>query len=209
MQGRSFSGYAWNPSYKEPAPHASKAESKTSTGQYARQSQRAQEEEARTEQRYKDYNYQQEQSQKTRDHYESWQKSKLYSNLGDGMNSVVKSHLSSLGMPMKQPSIQEVKEAYRIVAMKYHPDRLPLNDPSRKNSELKFGQVNIFIYMYMYIYVCINIYIDIFLYIFVYVYICIYIHIYTCIYMYIYTYLYIHIYTYVYIYIHTYVYVYI
>jgi hypothetical protein len=146
MQNRKFSG--WNPSYKQaeqPTQHSSKAESETSTtaGQYARNSQRVKEEEARTEQRYKDYNYQQEQSQKTRDHYESWQKSKMYSNAGDGMNSMMKAHLTSLGMPMKQPSIQEIKEAYRIVALKYHPDRIPLNDPStnRKFSELKFGQL--------------------------------------------------------------------
>jgi hypothetical protein len=99
------------------------------------------EEEARAEQRYTDYNYQQEQAQKTRDHYESVQKSKMYSNLGGGMNSIVKSHLGSLGMPMKQPSIQEIKEAYRIAALKYHPDRIPLKDPNRKFSEIKFGQV--------------------------------------------------------------------
>lgn len=65
----------------------------------------------------------------------------MFPNAGDGMNSIVKAHLNSLGMFMKQPSIQEIKEAYRIVAKKYHPDRLPLNDPSRKLSELKFKQV--------------------------------------------------------------------
>jgi hypothetical protein len=143
MQNRKFTG--WNPSYKPAEQHSSKAESETSTGagQHARHSQRMKEEEARTEQRYKDYNYQEAQSQKTRDHYESWQKSKLYSNPGDGMNSMMRAHLTSLGMPMKQPSIQEIKEAYRIVALKYHPDRIPLNDPStnRKSSELKFGQM--------------------------------------------------------------------
>jgi DnaJ-class molecular chaperone len=42
---------------------------------------------------------------------------------------------------MKQPSIQEIKDAYRIAALKYHPDRIPLKDPSRKLSEIKFGQV--------------------------------------------------------------------
>lgn len=151
MQGRNFGG--WNPSYKEPTPQTAKAGSKNSTRHYSRnsrnfsrlQEEEAREEEARTEQSYKDYNYQQEQSQKTRDktrdHYESWQKAKMHSNLGDGMTSMVKAHLVSLGMPIKQPSIQEIKEAYRIVAMKYHPDRIPLKDPFRKASELKFGLV--------------------------------------------------------------------
>lgn len=43
---------------------------------------------------------------------------------------------------MKIPTSPEIKDAYREAAMKSHPDRLPMNDPLRKTSQVKFLAVS-------------------------------------------------------------------
>ena len=39
------------------------------------------------------------------------------------------------------PEVKDLKIAYRAASMKYHPDRLPFNDPRKKPYELKFHEI--------------------------------------------------------------------
>eukprot|EP01041_Mallomonas_annulata_P003210 gene3210-6341_t len=51
-------------------------------------------------------------------------------------------HLRNLGLPLKKPTISELKEAFHKQAMAHHPDRFTSTDPCKNEHEMMFRECN-------------------------------------------------------------------
>lgn len=91
----------------------------------------------RFRQRFKDYEYQQQQFNQTRESYEKRFRTVLPDNL--------KRAFVTLNLTPKVHSPTEIKEAYRAVALKCHPDRIPkeIDDPKRAELTVKFKDATV------------------------------------------------------------------
>ena len=86
----------------------------------------------RFRQRFKEYEYQQQQFHQTKESYEKRNRTVLPDNL--------KKACLSLNLLPKVHSSAEIKEAYRVCALRYHPDRIPFDDPKRDELTKKFKE---------------------------------------------------------------------
>jgi len=89
----------------------------------------------RFRQRFKEYEYQQQQFHNTKESYEKRNRTVLPDNL--------KNAFLSLNLLPKVHSVSEIKEAYRLCALRYHPDRVSINDPKRDELTKKFKEATI------------------------------------------------------------------
>ena len=89
----------------------------------------------RFRQRFKDYEYQQQQFNKTKESYEKRYRTVLPDNL--------KSAFLTLNLTPKVHSPTEIKDAYRTIALKCHPDRLLPDDPKRDELTKQFKDATV------------------------------------------------------------------
>ena len=89
----------------------------------------------RFRQRFKDYEYQQQQFNKTKESYEKRYRTVLPDNLKKAFL------LLNLTPTVHNPI--EIKEAYRKIALKCHPDRLSQDDPKREELTKQFKDATV------------------------------------------------------------------
>ena len=95
-------------------------------------------EELRKRQRYKNFEYQQEEVRRAKESFENWQRKRHQANYSQ-LSSAMRVALKKLDMPSElYPSEKQVKEAFRKIALKSHPDRFALDDPQRKVHDMIF-----------------------------------------------------------------------
>ena len=86
----------------------------------------------RFRQRFKDYEYQQQQFNHTKESYEKRYRTAL--------PDYLKSAFLTLNLTPKVHSPTEIKEAYRAIALKCHPDRVASDDPKKEELTKKFKE---------------------------------------------------------------------
>jgi hypothetical protein len=58
------------------------------------------------------------------------------------LNPELISHLVNLKLAIKEPTLLEVKNAYRVLVLKHHPDKFHFSDYRRKENEKIFKNIN-------------------------------------------------------------------
>jgi hypothetical protein len=121
-----------------PFANASKTSSSSSNEDFLR---RRFAEEQRRRERIRDFEYQREQTERIRQQFERKYGGRMYSGSDYPLDVQSALKVMEVAEPPKKLSKEFVKQLYQSMAMKYHPDRIPLNDKRKAEYDRKFKEI--------------------------------------------------------------------